>query len=103
MEEIKELQKGVNDILITVAEIKVEMRNLAGLSAQVATTERNGLLLEQKVVVLTKRFEDLEDKLKDEKRTASADKKWLIGLVIGSAALVWKIVDFLSNLADTIK
>ncbi|MNB69324.1 hypothetical protein D3C75_158520 [compost metagenome] len=103
MEEIKELQKGVNDILVTVAEIKVEMRNLSGLQAQVAATERNGLLLEQKVVVLTKTLEALEEKLRDEKRTASADKKWLIGLVIGSAALVWKAVDFIAALADTVK
>ncbi|MNU34916.1 hypothetical protein D3C71_235030 [compost metagenome] len=103
MEEIKELQKGVNDILVTVAEIKVEMRNLSNLSVQVAATERNVLLLEQRVVVLDKRFTDLDEKLKDERRTASADKKWLIGLVIGSAALVWKVVDFISHLSDAVK
>jgi hypothetical protein len=103
MEEIKELQKGVNDILVTVAEIKVEMRNLSNLSGQVAATERNVLLLEQRVVVLDKRFTDSEEKLREERRVASADKKWVIGLVIGSAALIWKVVDFISHLSDAIK
>ncbi|MNH08244.1 hypothetical protein D3C79_676550 [compost metagenome] len=103
MDELKELQKGVNDILVSVAEIKVEMKSLSGLAAQVAATERNGLLLEQKVIVLTKQFEDFQEKIKEEDRTAKADKKWLIGVVAGSAALVWKIIEFISQVSETIK
>ncbi|MMZ45716.1 hypothetical protein D3C75_410230 [compost metagenome] len=90
MEEIKELQKGMNSILVELGKIQVVLEQFAAVPTQVAQTERNVLILEQNVLTLKGRLDTLEKEAAEKK----TDKKWLIGLTLGSAALLWKIADF---------
>lgn len=102
MEEIKELQKGVNSILVEIGKLQVEMKNLSVVPMQVASNERSTLLLEQSLHTLTTRVDTLEKDIELRETAKKEDKKWLIGLVLGSAALIWKVIDFFSQVSHSI-
>lgn len=95
MEEIKDLQKGVNSILVEIGKLQTEMKNLSAIPMQVAANERSTLLLEHTVVNLTTRLDTLEKNIALSEQVKKADKKWVIGLVPGMAAIVWKLLEFL--------
>lgn len=100
MEEIKELQKGVNDILVEIGKLQTEMKNLSVLPMQVLQNERTTILLEQRLNTLTSRVDNIEKGIQYAERDKKNDKKWLIGLFAGSAALIWKVFDFLVQSAN---
>jgi hypothetical protein len=100
MEEIKDLQKGIQEILVAVGKIETELKHLSHLAAKQADTERSVIIMEQNVIALHTdvnevilRVNKLEQQNIDDKKTSKEDKKWLIAALPGMGSfiiIIWR-------------
>jgi hypothetical protein len=102
--EIKELSKGITDILIAVAKIETEMRQVSGIAQKLDLTEKIVIRLERDLVSAFKKIDELkgqidnlETSVANDKKVNKEDKKWLWGFAVGALALVWKFVETLNK------
>jgi tetrahydromethanopterin S-methyltransferase subunit G len=103
-EEVKELQKGITDILVAIGKIETEIKQLASMSVKLETTEKNVIQQEQAIKSAHKRLDDLKKEVDEfvakynaDTRDSKEDRKWLWGLLIGSLAFVWKVLETAFN------
>jgi ubiquinone biosynthesis protein UbiJ len=96
-EEINQLQKGITEILVAIGKIEVQISQLASIAARQADTERSVILLEQSVKVayedideLQKNLATFQERVERKEQAGKEDKKWLVGTLIGVAALGWQ-------------
>lgn len=94
VEEVKEMQKGIQDILVAIGQIQTEIRHLSDMSADVKNTTLTSVRLERDITTLTARVVTLELRIEADNKAAKEDKKWLLGFLVGAIALVWKLFDY---------
>ncbi|UED78064.1 hypothetical protein [Brevibacillus sp. DP1.3A] len=99
MDEIKELQKGISDILVAIGKLETEMRHLSSMSGKLDYTEKvaNEALqstrsAHKRLDDMAKEIEALKKKYDDDKKHNKDDKKWLIGTGLAAAALIWNFI-----------
>lgn len=99
MEEIKELQKGISEILVAIGKIETEMRHLSSMSGKLEQTEKMVIEALQSTKAAHKRLDDmskqlesLEKKIEEDKKSSKDDKKWIVGTILGALALVWNFM-----------
>lgn len=104
MDEVKELHKGIQEVLVAIGKIEIEIKHLSGMATRLEETQKSVIQLEQSAKSAHKRLDGLqsqvdalEKKLEDDKKTAKDDKRWLLGFLVGAAALVWKVLETLAH------
>lgn len=98
-EEIKELQKGISEILVAIGKIETEMRHLSSMSGKLEQTEKMVIEALQSTKAAHKRLDDmskqlesLETKMEADKKSSKDDKKWLVGTALAMIALAWNFM-----------
>ncbi|MEC2128119.1 hypothetical protein P9G84_03820 [Brevibacillus centrosporus] len=101
MDEIKDLQKGITEILVAIGKIETEIKQLSSMSGKLEQTEKMAIEALQSTKAAHKRLDDmskqieaLEKKIEEDKKGGKDDKKWLVGTAL---ALVAIILNFLKG------
>ncbi|GED71385.1 hypothetical protein BRE01_50870 [Brevibacillus reuszeri] len=99
MDEIKDLQKGITEILVAIGKIETEIKQLSSMSGKLEQTDKlaNEALQSTKAAhkridELSKRLDELEKKIEEDKKQNKDDKKWMIGTAIGAVALILNLI-----------
>ncbi|MBM7592239.1 hypothetical protein [Brevibacillus fulvus] len=99
MDEIKDLQKGITDILVAIGKIETEIKQLNNMAGKLDATEKLAIEAMQstrsahkRIDGLNKEVETLVHKAEESKREGKDDKKWLIGVVLSVLALIWNVM-----------
>ncbi|MFF2532760.1 hypothetical protein ACFVS2_28265 [Brevibacillus sp. NPDC058079] len=97
--EVKDLQKGITEILVAIGKIEEQVKQLNNMAGKLDQTEKLAIEALQSTRSAHKRLDDLfkevaalEERFVDEKRQGKDDKKWLIGTIVGVIALVWNFI-----------
>lgn len=114
-DEIKDLQKGITDILVAIGKIETEIKQLGSIANKLDLTEKLAIEamqstkaahkrldeLSMEITDLTKKAEDIkkeiEKRIEDDKRQGKDDKRWIVGTVLGAGALIWKLIESLAK------
>lgn len=99
MDEIKDLQKGITEILVAIGKIETEIKQLSSMSGKWEQTEKLAIealqstkAAHKRIDELSKQLDDLEKKIEEDKRQNKDDKKWVVGTLLGAAALIWNLI-----------
>ncbi|MGG4496170.1 hypothetical protein [Brevibacillus reuszeri] len=99
MDEIKDLQKGITEILVAIGKIETEIKQLSSMSGKLEQTDKlaNEALQSTKAAhkridELSKQLDELEKKIEEDKKQNKDDKKWMIGTAIGAVALILNLI-----------
>ncbi|MGF9822607.1 hypothetical protein ABE430_08810 [Brevibacillus agri] len=99
MDEIKDLQKGITEILVAIGKIETEIKQLSSMSGKLEQTEK--MVIEalqstkaahKRLDEMSKQLEALEKKFEDDKKRDKDDKKWLVGTALAVIALIWNLI-----------
>lgn len=88
MDEIKELQKGITEILVKLAQVETEIRQLNNMAGKLELTEKIANEALQSTKAAHKRLDELIKAIEEDKN----DKKWVVGTILGAIALIWNFV-----------
>lgn len=99
MDEIKDLQKGITEILVAIGKIETEIKQLTNMAGKWEQTDKLALealqstkAAHKRLDELSKQLDDLEKKLDEDKKQNKDDKKWVVGTLLGAAALIWNLI-----------
>ncbi|ELK38815.1 hypothetical protein D478_27746 [Brevibacillus agri BAB-2500] len=99
MDEIKDLQKGITEILVAIGKIETEIKQLSSMSSKWDETEKLAIEALQSTKAAHKRLDEmnkqlgeLEKKIEEDKRQTKDDKKWIVGTLLGAVALIWNLI-----------
>ncbi|WP_340673754.1 hypothetical protein [Brevibacillus agri] len=99
MDEVKDLQKGITEILVAIGKIETEIKQLSSMSGKLEQTEKLAIEAWQSTKAAHKRLDELgeqldelERKWDEDKRQNKDDKKWIVGTLFGAAALIWNLI-----------
>ncbi|MGF9817242.1 hypothetical protein [Brevibacillus agri] len=100
MDEVKDLQKGITEILVAIGKIETEIKQLSSMSGKLEQTEKLAIEAWQSTKAAHKRLDELgeqldelERKWDEDKRQNKDDKKWVVGTLFGAAALIWNLIN----------
>ncbi|MGG1662869.1 hypothetical protein [Brevibacillus sp. NRS-1366] len=99
MDEIKDLQKGITEILVAIGKIETEIKQLSSMSGKLEQTEKLAIealqstkAAHKRIDELSKQLDELEKKIEEDKKQNKDDKKWIVGTALGAVALIWNFI-----------
>lgn len=103
-DDIKDLQKGITEILVAIGKIETEIKQLSSMAGKLEQTEKQVIealqstkAAHRRIDDLTKALHELEREIEDDKKQDKDDKKWIVGAVLGAIPLVWKLIETLTK------
>ncbi|MBG9567571.1 hypothetical protein P4U99_03535 [Brevibacillus agri] len=99
MDEIKELQKGITEILVAIGKIETQIKQLTNMAGKWDETDKRATealqstkAAHKRLDELSEQLDELEKKFDEDKRQNKDDKKWIVGTLLGAAALIWNLI-----------
>ncbi|MGG4499120.1 hypothetical protein [Brevibacillus reuszeri] len=82
MDEIKDLQKGITEILVAIGKIETEIKQLSSMAGKWEQTEKLAIealqstkAAHKRIDELSKQLDELEKKIEEDKKQNKDDKK----------------------------
>lgn len=89
MDEIKDLQKGITEVLVAIGKIETEIKQLSSMAGKWEQTEKLAIealqstkAAHKRIDELSKQLSELEKKIEEDKKQNKDDKKWMIGTAV---------------------
>lgn len=118
-DDIKDLQKGITEILVAIGKIETEIKQLGNMAGKLEQTEKMTIEAMQSTKAAHKRLDEMtkelaeinkkvdgvkkeiEKKIEDDKKEGKGDKRWVIGTALGGSSIfltiIFKIIDTFSK------
>jgi predicted nucleic acid-binding Zn-ribbon protein len=98
LDEIKELSKGITEILVAIGKIETEVRQISTLAGKLDSTEKTVVRLETDLATAFRRIDELRGQVKElegqidsDRKAVKEDRKWLWGAGVAAVALFWNL------------
>lgn len=97
--DIKDLQKGITEILVKLAHVETEIKQIGNLASKLDHTEKTVIEAMQSTKAAHKRLDEmsktietLEKRIEEDKKHGKDDKKWLIGTAIAVVSVILNFI-----------
>lgn len=103
--QIKELSKGIQDVLVAIGKIETEIQHLSKMATTVAETQKLAIQLEQstksahkRIDALQKEVDELAERVEQKEKAGKDDKKWLVGVLLAALSFIVALSSHMTKL-----